>query len=79
MSKIKGLVLFLSRARLRHLRRWRADTAACDEMGPTAQKLTRHSANMRALYWDGRELSLSSSYPAQSTGPKIEDRRIEDC
>ena len=43
-------------------------------MGPTAQKLTRHSANMRALYWDGHELSLSSSYPSQSTGPKIEDR-----
>ena len=43
-------------------------------MGPAAQKLTRHSANMRALYWDGHELSLNSSYPLQSTGPKIEDR-----
>jgi threonine dehydrogenase-like Zn-dependent dehydrogenase len=29
---------------------------------------------MRALYWDGHDLSLSSSYPSQSTGPKIEDR-----
>ncbi len=43
-------------------------------MGPTAQKLTRHSANMRALYWDGHELSFNTSYPSPFTGPKIEDR-----
>jgi len=71
-----SFVSFTSAAR--HLRRWRADTAACDEMGPTAQKLTRHSANMRALYWDGRELSLSSSYPAQLLGRRSRIE-IEDC
>jgi threonine dehydrogenase-like Zn-dependent dehydrogenase len=29
---------------------------------------------MRALYWDGHELSLNASYPVPSKGPKMEDR-----
>jgi threonine dehydrogenase-like Zn-dependent dehydrogenase len=29
---------------------------------------------MRALYWDGHELSFNTSYPLPSTGPKIDDR-----
>jgi threonine dehydrogenase-like Zn-dependent dehydrogenase len=42
-------------------------------MGPAAQKLTRHSVTMRALYWDGHDLSFNTSYPSPSSRPRIED------
>jgi threonine dehydrogenase-like Zn-dependent dehydrogenase len=33
------------------------------------------TVTMRALYWDGHELSFNTSYPLPSTGPKIDDCR----
>jgi threonine dehydrogenase-like Zn-dependent dehydrogenase len=41
-------------------------------MGPAAQKLTQDSVTMRALYWDGHELSFNTSYPSPSSRSRIE-------
>jgi threonine dehydrogenase-like Zn-dependent dehydrogenase len=42
-------------------------------MGPATQKLTQDSVTMRALYWDGHELSFNTSYPSPSSRSRIED------